>query len=426
MPLKRPIIPAIVAQHVEDAASLRAVRSVLVRAPHVKLLQLARADERLYAHLDGLAIAGDDGNRLAQSALETPGVGQLFVVAVNAIERQDRAQVDRLLALVGVVPDAARALASACGWVSPASLRGLIADLLGSADATRRWLGMAACGLHRVDPGAVLASAIADASDLLRAQALQTAGQVGRVDLLEACLSCADDADPSARFTRFRAAASALLLGGGARAARVLQSIAQEPEGFHRQALQLLLLQADPAQARAVVRELLARPAPMRLVIQATGWAGDVQAVPWLIQQMADPTQARVAGEAFTLLTGADLALLDLEGPSPETVEGGPTEDADDDNVALDEDESLPWPDVPKVKAWWEAHRSRLPTATRCFMGAAADEAHCQHVLRTGAQRQRAVAALLLALMRPGSVLFNVAAPAPRQQRLLGLPVKVS
>jgi hypothetical protein len=28
-------------------------------------------------------------------------------------------------------------------------------------------------------------------------------------------------------------------------------------------------------------------------------------------------------------------------------------------------------------------------------------------------------------LMRPGSVLFNIAAPAPRQQRLLGLPVRV-
>jgi hypothetical protein len=59
-------------------------------------------------------------------------------------------------------------------------------------------------------------------------------------------------------------------------------------------------------------------------------------------------------------------------------------------------------------------------------MGAAADEAHCQHVLRTGGQRQRAVAALLLVLMRPGSMLFNMAAPAPRQQRLLGLPVRVT
>ena len=161
-------------------------------------------------------------------------------------------------------------------------------------------------------------------------------------------------------------------------------------------------------------------------MIEASGWAGDVQVVPWLIQQMADPRHARVAGEAFTLLTGADLALLDLEGPSPENVEGGPTEDADDDNVALDEDESLPWPDLARLQAWWEANRSRMPTGTRCFLGAAADETHCQHVLRTGGQRQRAVAALLLVLMRPGSNLFNLAAPAPRQQRLLCLPVRVT
>jgi len=423
MPLKRPFIPAVVSQHVEEAASLRAVRSVLVRAPHVELLQLGRADERLHAHLDGLLVAGDDGYRLAQTALETPGVGQLFAVAVTAIGRHDRAQVDRLLALVGVVPDAARALATACGWVSPASLRGLIADLLGSADVTRRWLGVAACALHRVDPGAVLASAIEDTSGLLRAQALQAAGQVGRVDLLEACISCADDADPSARF---RAAASALQLGGGVRAARVLQTIAQERGAFSRQALRLLLLQTDLPQARAEVRELLARQAPMHLVIQATGWAGDVQTVPWLIQQMVDPPQARVAGEAFSLLTGADLARLDLEGPAPDTVEGGPTEEAHDDSIALDEDEGLPWPDVARVQVWWEVNRPRMPTGTRCLMGAAADEAHCQHVLRTGGQRQRAVAAILLLLMRPGGMLFNVAAPAPRQQRLLGLPVKVS
>ena len=423
MPLHRPVIERVVTQHAEDAAVLRATRATLVRSPHVELHRLARHDERLYAHLDGLQVAGDEGHRIAQTALESPGVGEIFVVAATAIERQDRAQVDRLLALVGVVPDAERALASACGWVSPASLRGLIAELLASSDATQRWLGIAACALHRVDPGAVLALAIEHPSDLLRARALQAAGELGRVDLLEACLSRMDEGDAACRY---RAAASALLLGGGMRAARALQTLAQEPGPFSRQALQLLLLHADLAQARALVRELIARQAPPRLVIEATGWAGDVQAVPWLIQQMADPLHARVAGEAFTLLTGADLARLDLEGPAPEMVEGGPTEDADDDNIDLDPDESLPWPAVARVQAWWEAHRSRLPAGTRCFMGGAADEAHCQGVLREGAQRQRAIAALLLRLMRPESVLFNVAAPAPRQQRLLGLPVKVS
>jgi hypothetical protein len=52
-------------------------------------------------------------------------------------------------------------------------------------------------------------------------------------------------------------------------------------------------------------------------------------------------------------------------------------------------------------------------------MGSAADKAQCQRVLREGTQRQRAVAALLLVLAQPGSVLFNIAAPAWRQQRWL-------
>jgi uncharacterized protein (TIGR02270 family) len=140
---------------------------------------------------------------------------------------------------------------------------------------------------------------------------------------------------------------------------------------------------------------------------------------------MANDAHARLAGEAFSFLTGADLALLDLERKDAGQASSGPNDDSSDDNVALDEDESLPWPDVERVQAWWEQHRASMPASGRCFMGAAASAEHCAQVLRTGAQRQRHAAALLLALMKPGSVLFNVAAPAWRQQRALGLPVRV-
>jgi hypothetical protein len=44
-----------------------------------------------------------------------------------------------------------------------------------------------------------------------------------------------------------------------------------------------------------------------------------------------------------------------------------------------------------------------------------------EHVLRYGYQRQRAAAALELAIRRPGTPLFNVKAPGYRQQQLLGL-----
>lgn len=414
--LQRPIIPAIVSQHVEDAAHLRSVRSVLVRAPHVRLLQLGRADERLLAHLDGLSVAGDAGYRMAQEALETPGVGQIFVVAVLAIERRDSAQIERLLALLGALPDAPRALASAFGWVSAPALRGLTAPLLAAAAPAHRWVGIAACALHRVDPGAALAAAIEQPQPRLRALALRSAGLLGRLDLLSACLSHLADDDPACKLA---AAWAAVLLGDRTDGARALMELALQPGATAREALQLTLLSANPGTARRVVRQLAAQGTELRTTIEASAWAGDVQAIPWLIKQMADDGHARVAGEAFSFLTGADLARLDLERKPPENFESGPNDDPLDDNVALDDDESLPWPDVARVQAWWQAHGAGMPQGVRCFAGADADAKHCTQVLANATQRQRRAAALLLCLQQPGAVLFNTAAPTHRQRRLL-------
>ena len=61
---RRPVIERVVTQHAEDAAVLRATRATLVRSPHVELHRLARHDERLSAHLDGLRVAGEDGFRM--------------------------------------------------------------------------------------------------------------------------------------------------------------------------------------------------------------------------------------------------------------------------------------------------------------------------------------------------------------------------
>ena len=61
---------------------------------------------------------------------------------------------------------------------------------------------------------------------------------------------------------------------------------------------------------------------------------------------MADPALARVAGEALAMITGLDLAYLDLDGEPPAGFEAGPTDDPADPSVAMDEDEHLPWPDA--------------------------------------------------------------------------------
>ena len=69
----------------------------------------------------------------------------------------------------------------------------------------------------------------------------------------------------------------------------------------------------------------------------------------------------------------------------PEGVDFGPNDDPGDDNVAMDEDDSLPWPDVEKITAWWwQANGQRFASGTRYFMGEPPTTALCLGVLNTG------------------------------------------
>lgn len=399
---------------------LRHVRSVLVRAPHVNLRQLRRLDDRIAAHLDGLAVAGRCGTSLCTAALERPGAGEVFALAVRLIDERDEGELERLVALAGASSDARRGLLSAFGWVSAPALQGLVRGLLASGDAPRRRLGLAACRLHRADPAAVLPMALRDADADLRAEALRTAGELGRTDLLPQALSALTDDAP---VVALRAAVCACLLGHRGDALALLERLALS-DGEHRdEAVAWLLPVIDLDRGRELLRRL-ARAAPpgsshKRRIVRASGWLGDVQHVPWLIELMADDALARLAGESFSMITGADLAKLQLEREPPENLQGGPSESPEDDDVAMDEDDSLPWPDRDKVQAWWKAHAARMPADARCFMGAVPAVSHAEEVLRSGFQRQRIVAARHRAWLAPGMPLFPVCAPAWRQERTL-------
>ncbi len=127
----------------------------------------------------------------------------------------------------------------------------------------------------------------------------------------------------------------------------------------------------------------------------------------------------RLAGEAFTFITGLDLAHLDLDRKPPASVESGPNDNPEDDNVDMDPDDSLPWPDLERLQRWWSANQARFVAGTRYFMGEPVSRNHCLRVLKEGFQRQRIAAAEYLSLLQPGTPLFNTAAPAWRQQRWL-------
>ena len=79
------ILTHIVEQHAEEAAFLWLLRDKAVDAPHYKRHHLARLDERVEAHVDGLRVAGEAGREIAWSQLQQWGeMGEMFAAARHA------------------------------------------------------------------------------------------------------------------------------------------------------------------------------------------------------------------------------------------------------------------------------------------------------------------------------------------------------
>jgi uncharacterized protein (TIGR02270 family) len=414
MQASRAHIANVLQQHVEDVVVLRSTRAVLVRAPHVKLHLLQRLDERLAAHVDGVMVAGDAGREACVAALDRPTSGTVFAATLMALERRDSELLRRMLAVAEAEGPTRAGLVGAFGWVSASSLRGITKELLDSPQAFLRDIGLAACAMHEVPPGTALDVALV--GDMPSVVAMRVAVSLGQVRQLPACLRGLADKDP---VSRSAAARAALLLGDRDTALRARTELLQAPGSARDIVLRLAVKVLVTEQVHALLKQMSQDPALLRSLIRGTGAAGDPHYVPWLIKQMADLKLTRLAGEAFSMITGLDLAYLDLDMKPPEGAVFGPNDDPADADVAMDEDDSLPWPDVDKISAWWQANGSRFQSGTRYFVGEPPSAAHCISVLKSGFQRQRIAAAEYLCLLQPGTPLFNVAAPAWRQQRLL-------
>ncbi|BBO17415.1 conserved hypothetical protein [Candidatus Brocadia pituitae] len=175
------------------------------------------------------------------------------------------------------------------------------------------------------------------------------------------------------------------------------------------------------SEAHQLQGELANQSETKRIAIIGAGVIGDPVSIPWLIQMMGIPEIARIAGESFTMITGVDIACEDLEGEWPEGFEAGPTESPEDEDVEMDTDEDLPWPEPALIQDWWKKNSNRFKNGTHYLLGKPITYENLQQVLKNGRQRQRYTAALELTLMQPGQPLFEVRAPGYRQKQLLGL-----
>jgi len=417
------IVFQVVCQHVEEAAILWLRRDWAMTEPHYTLDDLAKLDGQLDAHLDGLRVAEAAAPaaawELCREELRWQEPGEVFAAAVLALESAESERLGNVLDLAAASCELSRPLVSALAWLPKELAWQYVPRFLGEHEPGLRRVGIAASAVAGCDPGAVLAESVDDQDELLSARSLRAIGELGRTDLLPALRVHLDD---DAERCRCAAAWSAALLSPDDAAVRVLRRVAAEGKERSLAALQLAICRTVAAEARAWLLEFADQDASgVRTAVVGTGILGIVDLVPRLLERMETPALARVAGEAFSMITGVDLAEQDLEGDWPEGFEAGPNDDPADENVEVDPDENLPWPDVAKVKDWWMRHRDEFEPGVRYLCGRPMTEDWLEHVLRYGYQRQRAAAALELAIRRPGTPLFNVKAPGYRQQQLLGL-----
>ena len=411
------IIEQIVSQHAEESAFLWLLRDDAVQAPHYTLNDLKTLEGRIEAHLDGLRVAGDAAWAFCQEGLSQGEVGEVFAAGYMALDNSREDWLSQTLDVVESAPETSRGLVSALGWVPKEKLQGLVVDWLKSEEALHRLLGISSCAIQRVDCGAYLQQGIGDQDQWVRARALRCVGEIRRCDLAASVLEHLADEDDQCRFW----AAWSLALLGDSKGIDVLKNFVVKEGKLHDSALSIVLRVMGKDAAMQWIREFAGDPEQQRSVICAAGIIGDPVSIPWLISKMEDPELARVVGEAVSQITGVDLAYDDLDGDWPDGFEAGPTEGPEDENVAMDTDEDLPWPDPVLISGWWSANQEKYPAGQRLLCGQPVSRTACIDVLKNGFQRQRQAAAIELALLNPDAPLFNTSATVRRQARLLDL-----
>ncbi|WP_082938756.1 TIGR02270 family protein [Mitsuaria sp. 7] len=401
-------------RHAVDCAFLWTLRDQAVDSPRYRLDHLLPLDGRVDANREGLALAGEEGWAACRQALDAGDAGEVFAAALLAFATR-RADRMRQACEAGLtVKDGERALIAALAWLPPEPLAPVLARLLDADNPRLRRVALRAITCHRRDPeGALMAALASDDPEIVSAGA-RGLGECRLRQAVPLLRTRLESAPVRARFP----IAWSLALMGEQDALPLLAATVEAAGPDAELAMAVLLRAVQLAKGRHFLSSLSAHPGTERLVIQGAGILGDPVAVPWLIARMADPVLGRLAGEAFSLITGADLEYLDLD------LDAAPREAPDEEEEAEGNpphpaDRHLAMPDPARVATWWSDRASSMANGVRHLCGEPIAPASIARTLRVGYQRQRRAAAFEWALHAKDAPLFDVRAFGLSQQRAL-------
>jgi uncharacterized protein (TIGR02270 family) len=358
-------IPEILEQHYEDLQSLWSLRTTALRSPRFTLRDLAKLDERIEAHVQGMLIVGESLRDLVEPGLveSDPSIAFAAAFALLRLERPSttRLVLDRFTNAEGPALDGIRD--ALCHGAPPNTLREI--EFLAGGDNAP----VAASALEvltyrsATPPAAEQAFAFLNAeSPIARRIAWRVLSAIATPAEPKALSAAMRDDDPLVRRDAIWAAVSARVPGILLLARKVAENT--DPEQLDLYRVLAVLGREDERQRieTLAASTKLEKPDDRLSLLGAYGWPGHVE---MLIERMApsDPEVAVAAGAAFMRVTGIDVSSLEMATLPPDE----PTGDAELDAAFAREE---PLPDPARARKAWGELRPRVANAVRISRGA--------------------------------------------------------
>ena len=397
-------------QYASEAAFLWLLRSRALASTQYYTTDMIDIENRMEGNLQGLLSVGDIGWHACVEQLQFEEAGEVFVASVIALRSRDAVRIKMVCELALSSPEMLKGLISALGWIELDIAKFWMQRFLTVTDPAYKTLGLAICSVRRIFPDKYLLAILQDPATSgqasLHARALRLIGELKRWELIPALNAAMDADEPTVCFW---ANWSAALLGNPA-AIKNLKPWVLENTELSEPAIKLVFSALSVNDARVWIAEMVKNPEMNRATIKAIAVLGDPQAIPWLIQLMANKDLARLSGWAFSQITGVDLEKTNLITEQTDEIETGPNDDPDDENISMDEDEDYTWPDKNKVTRLWQVHSRILQPGHRYFQGQEITKQLLDSIYVNANQQQKELAAIQRAIFDKHTALVNTKA----------------
>ncbi|QRK10884.1 TIGR02270 family protein [Archangium violaceum] len=398
-------------EHLDEATFLWSRWEHSLVAPEFNLEGSAELEKRLLAHLDGLVLGGElVAEALLKPALESGEAPRQSAALWSLLAEPGLLEPAEVTELLRAAPqDSLAALGRALELNEREEVGTALRPLLKDGSASHQALALEVLAFQGKLPPATCVELLSHPDEQVVVAALRGLRPLTQELLSRELPRLLADGRP-----RVREAAIATGAISGSRAAWEACRKAVEGRGeVGRDTLLLLALAGKEQDIELLVARALSNGADGSALF-ALGFSGQVKAMETCLELMEKKPMAALAGEAFSAMTGLELAASYVMQEQEEESLPPLEEDLERDLGPKPED-ALPVPDREAVTAWWSQARKNFNREWRYMRGVAFSVDGLLGELERGPMRRRHAHALELAVRSQGTCLIQTRAFTKQQ-----------